>query len=1307
MNQTLCYPTRRRGARALVRLLLGALLLLAPRAAHAQTSPVPVSYDPFTNTIYVGTNYDPNDPAQAPYVTWPSHPSAPKAAITIPEVAAALNNPALLEHQGGGVWLLKADMVINQAARLEATSATITWLRLDSTPGSRYPALTRLIARGGHLLIQGIKVTSWAAGGVDTNYYDGRSFLLAELGGRMDILDAEVSHLGWSAGEPSGLAWRKRASGDGPVTPENIKTGATGSILDSDIHDNYFGQYSYEAYGLVVKNNHFHHNVVYGFDPHDYSTGFEVAYNKVYNNGKHGIIFSRGCTLNWIHHNEVYANAEHGIMLDRGSNVNQISDNLVYNNRDGIAIFQSEKNLIQNNVLRNNERGVRINATFDLGDEFDGLAVENTVLNNTIQDNLQYGIYLYERADKNTIQGNTITGNAGSGILIKTGGNVIKRNTISGNGHGITIVGNEPITPGGLPPSYDPGHKNVIQGNTIENNDANGIQLQGAVDTLIGLKALAPDPADGNLIRTNGGHGISMDAASAKNVVYGNTIHGNGIDGVVIKGPATGDPVDSRNQITRNSITANGRRGITVDPTANRGILPPTITSSAGANPVTGTAAPNARVEVYRDANGQGQFYKGFAVADSRGNWSFALPAGDNPQEGAITALAIDQYGNSSAFGGIVSGGAQAVYQVGAGRNGEPTIFVSGPGAVVTLPDVQRAVQAISPTVALLEYQGDGVWQANASLFINRGVTLTLTTETVRWLKLRSQGSDIQLAAADAGTYNYKSFTTLRTYNGTILIDGVRVTSWDPGANTYDTDISNGRSYILAKYDARMDIKNAELSYLGSADGESYGVAWRDVNSADAPDVLLTRVTGEVISSTFSYNYYGVYTFQAGHMVFRGNKFHHNIGYGFDPHDFSHHFIVEDNEAFENGNHGFIISRGCHDFVFRRNKSYNNRYTVGTDDRKAHGFMLDPGSPNSRYPQVPSYNNLLEHNQAWGNDGYGLRIVGSLTNTIQLNTFTDNLQGITLEQGSTGNLITGNTISGSQLYGIYLIGGSDANTITANTITGSGKHGIYIKTGRNTIVQNTITDNGTLVNGVPSGAGIALLRESDVAAALADLTLPGARTSLAAIAPELLGPPALASEVVDNAIAQNTVARNADDGIELKYASGTRVEANTILANGANGIYLANGASTNTIKANSVKDNQGYGIKANGVDAFRNMWSQNQVSGNGAGGIVTTGGANNGIRPPTLVRQGYVITGTATPGAVVEIFSDTGGQGLYFEGSTTARADGSYKFTASRPWRAPNLNATARDADGNTSGFTYNIGRFSASNRVYLPIVRR
>mgnify|MGYP000269720180 CR=1 FL=1 len=302
----------------------------APQAL-AQAAP-DVRYDAIAKIVYVGANYTPG----SLFAGYPSHPDAPKQPITVPALAqslTAIGQPNLLVDQGGGAWLLRSDVVISPTARLEATAPSISALRLDSTP-DRFPALTRLVATGGHLLIQGVSVVSWdnIAGAVDAEYLDGRSYLLAQTGGRLDIIDADVSYLGWGDGEPSGLAWRKRATKTDP------KTGATGSMLRSNIHNNYFGQYSEEAYALQVLNNEIHDNVSYGLAPNNYSMNFVVAYNKIYNNGKHGISFSRGSESNWIHNNEVYGNLEHGIMLGRGSNNNKLSDNLIYNNRDGIAI---------------------------------------------------------------------------------------------------------------------------------------------------------------------------------------------------------------------------------------------------------------------------------------------------------------------------------------------------------------------------------------------------------------------------------------------------------------------------------------------------------------------------------------------------------------------------------------------------------------------------------------------------------------------------------------------------------------------------------------------------------------------------------------------------------------------------------------------------------------------------------------------------------------------------------------------------------------------------------------------------------
>lgn len=1290
-------PSFRTGRLLLLAALCAALAQpLGPAQAQPAPAAAPVRYDAGSNTIFIGDDYA--DPSLRDY---PSQPGAPKTPISIPQVAAALSNPALLANQGAGAWLLRANLVISATARLDATSASISWLRLDSTP-NRAPAFTYVRAEGGHLNIQGIKVTSWQtiSNTVDLNTADGRSYLLARYGGRMDVAGSELAYLGYADGEPSGLAWRRLATDGRP------ETGPTGSIVNSNVHHNYFGLYSFEATKLAVSGSQFHDNIAYGFDPHDRSNGFVVTGNQIYNNGKHGIIFSRGCYNNLISGNQVYGNQQHGIMLDRGSDGNTIANNEVYGNGDGVVIFQSSGNTVRANLLRDNLRGVRVNATYDQTDEFDGIATGNTIVGNTIKDNDQYGVYLYERADRNTIKDNTIAGSGAAGVYIKTGGNTIAGNDIRLNGTGISILGG-PLTPfpGGGPepvPALElPGDKNRIQANTIDDNAAVGVQLKAATNTLLGAATPGAAAGDGNSIRLNGSYGVTLNSGSSDTAIRGNLIEANGNAGVLVK-----DSASQRNRITRNAISANGGLGISIGAGANGGIAAPTITSAPNASTVAGKAAPGATVEVYRDPGGQGLLYRGSTTASGSGDWSLDLPAGDSPQQGFLTAVAIAANGNSSAFGGNALGGARAIYTVGQGRRGELTVFVSGPSANVTLPDIKAALDVISPTAKLLEDQGDGVWQANASLFFNRGVTLTLASPAVRWLKLRSQATPIRLGAAGPGAYDYRSFVTLRTYNGAFLFDGVRISSWDPATNDYDRDPANGRSYVIAKYDARMDIANADLSYLGSADGESYGVAWRDVNDPLAPDALLTRVTGTVLNSTFSHNYYGIYTFQARDMIFRNNQFHHNIGYGFDPHDFSHHFTVEDNAAFANGNHGFIISRGCNNFVFRRNLSYDNRYTVGTDNRRAHGFILDPGSPTSEFAQAPSHDNLLENNQAWGNDGYGLRILGSNANTVRGNRFASNLQGVTLEQGSTGNLVAGNTITGSKLYGVYLIGSADGNTVSGNTVSRSGRHGIYIKTANNLITGNTSSENGSLEGASRVGAGIATLQESDQAAALADLTLPGG-AGLAQPSPELLGAPELAGTVTGNTIEQNRLLHNIGPGVELKGAAGTLVQGNLARLNGFNGLYLAAGTRGTLVKGNTLVSNVGYGIRSNGADVFGNTWAQNSIYANGAGGIANTGGGNAGVQAPTLSVQGLTVRGTAAPGATVEIFSDNGKQGRFFEGRVLAGPSGAFSFTASQPWQAPNINAVATDTRGNSSALTVNVGEFVAFAQVFVPLARR
>jgi parallel beta-helix repeat protein len=627
----------------------------------------------------------------------------------------------------------------------------------------------------------------------------------------------------------------------------------------------------------------------------------------------------------------------------------------------------------------------------------------------------------------------------------------------------------------------------------------------------------------------------------------------------------------------------------------------------------------------------------------------------------------------------------------GQGEKGETAIVLSvvDSGATVTLKDVRDALLVSGNGSLLTVDPATHIWTLARSLLVKEGVTLRIAGgaavpagERVDWLRMRSD-------PGSGSGYDYSAFAPLRVRDATLVLSNTRLTSWDTAAGAFDTNYGDGRAYVLAKGEARLDIAASELSYLGSADGESYGVSWRD-NEFVGGDPR-TCVTGDVTDSVFSNNYYGVYTFQAANMQFLRNTFRDNVQYGFDPHDYTHDVLVEGNVAEGNGNHGFIISRGCFNFIFRNNISRNNKLKAGSANPSAHGFMLDPGSPNSGDPQSPSVANVFENNQAYGNDGYAFRILGSDDNTIKGNTFYNNRLGITLEDGSTGNQIVGNQVLSStgilvnnvlsQGYGISLNGGSDGNTIDGNTVRGNRNAGIYVRVG-STVVKNNVVDN----NGAD---GITVLPESGTLSIPAegpadDYVLPG---RAAAPTPAAVTPPN------NNQLSANTARGNAGNGLTVKGADGTQVTGNTFSGNAADGISIANSGSTPStdtlVQANTVAGNAVYGIEVyGGTGVTRNTLTQNSVTGNGNNGISVRNSANDAITAPGSVAViGNTLRGITRPNARVEVFSDAGSQAANYEGFTTADGTGFWSFTIASAPAGAYLTATATDG-ASTSGLS-------------------
>ena len=134
-------------------LVLLDLTATAP-VVNAQSTVPAIRYSSSSRTVYIGSPYNASNPAEAPYVTYPSHPNAPKLTITLPELATRLNKPTLITNLGNGIWLVKLNLVVYQNTQLRLTNETISEVRLESIAVGSTKQYVRVVGDGGHIFIQ-------------------------------------------------------------------------------------------------------------------------------------------------------------------------------------------------------------------------------------------------------------------------------------------------------------------------------------------------------------------------------------------------------------------------------------------------------------------------------------------------------------------------------------------------------------------------------------------------------------------------------------------------------------------------------------------------------------------------------------------------------------------------------------------------------------------------------------------------------------------------------------------------------------------------------------------------------------------------------------------------------------------------------------------------------------------------------------------------------------------------------------------------------------------------------------------------
>jgi parallel beta-helix repeat protein len=334
------------------------------------------------------------------------------------------------------------------------------------------------------------------------------------------------------------------------------------------------------------------------------------------------------------------------------------------------------------------------------------------------------------------------------------------------------------------------------------------------------------------------------------------------------------------------------------------------------------------------------------------------------------------------------------------------TIVVTG-GERVTLPGL---VEVVSPDA--LREVSPGEWLLRADLVVRQGVTLHIASPEVRWLKLESSGP---------------KFSSIKAMGGNIEITESCITSWDPGTDRVDSEPKDGRSYVLARDGAQMNIDRAELRFLGFGASESYGLSWRT-----------NGTSGKIVNSVVSHNQFGLYSYGVDGLSVQNNEFHNNVVYGIDPHTDSKNLVIEGNIAHHNGKHGIILAEHCTNSVIRNNTVYKNGH---------HGIVL----------YLDSNSNFIEHNESFANESQGININQSSDNVVRNNKVYDNGDsGMDITQSSRNNLIDSNESRGNEVDGLRVVTESTQTILRSNVLGENLRYGIYIATDGDVEIGNNV-----------------------------------------------------------------------------------------------------------------------------------------------------------------------------------------------------------------------------------------------------------
>jgi parallel beta-helix repeat protein len=307
--------------------------------------------------------------------------------------------------------------------------------------------------------------------------------------------------------------------------------------------------------------------------------------------------------------------------------------------------------------------------------------------------------------------------------------------------------------------------------------------------------------------------------------------------------------------------------------------------------------------------------------------------------------------------------------------------------------DVARAVNDPKIMASL----GNGEYILNATLEIADDITFEMNSsnpdDNLQYLKIANENGIIVY--------------------GKLLIDGIKITSWNTSSNDVIPQDINGtirRGYIQFAASEGSQIINSEFGYLGDVEPGRRGFDLLDDGDGEPSHDMVIR------GNKFHDMWFAFYSREAYNIIVDSNEYYKNIKYALDPHTVTHDMVISNNWLHHNPI-GVICSNRCYNIVIE--------------------------------------GNVVEHNK-----DYGIFFSRNVHDSIARDNHVYNSSTGVMVSESPNNQIYNNTIQGATSQGIYLFnpelpddGVTEGNIIYNNTIINS-ENGIVAARSHDNIVQN-------------------------------------------------------------------------------------------------------------------------------------------------------------------------------------------------------------------------------------------------------------